>query len=102
MNKKNIKTNTSSKDNGNTIDATKCTTNKEFVTTIEKNIELRNKAKQNINKASDEILEGILTETLEDRVLNNPETMKKPWYKRGIFNKVVFKKITKLFTAVRA
>lgn len=99
MNKKNIKTNTSSKDNGNTIDATKCTTNKEFVTTIEKNIELRNKAKQNINKASDEILEGILTKTLEDRVLNNQETMKKPWYKRV---KGVFKKITKLFTAVRA
>lgn len=97
MNKKNIKTNTSSKDNGNTIDATKCTTNKEFVTTVEKNIELRNKAKQNINKAADEVLEDVVTEKTIDKVLNNPETMNKPWYKKGIF-----KKLTKLFTAVRA
>lgn len=97
MNKKNIKTNTSSKDNGNTIDATKCTTNKEFVTTIEKNIELRNKAKQNINKAADEVLEDVVAEKTIDKVLNNQETMNKPWYKKGIF-----KKLTKLFTAVRA
>ena len=98
MNKKNIKTNSSSKDNGNTIDATKCTTNKEFVTTIEKNIELRNKAKQNINKAANEVLENVLVgKMIADKVLNHTAAMDKPWYKKGIF-----KKITKLFTAVRA
>lgn len=97
MNKKNIKTNTSSKDNGNIIDATKCTTNEEFVTTIEKNIELRNKAKQNINKAADEVHEDILVKKIADKVLNHSETMNKPWYKKGIF-----KKLIKLFTAVRA
>lgn len=72
MNKKNIKTNTSSKDNGNIIDATKCTTNEEFVTTIEKNIELRNKAKQNINKA---VKETIAEEEVKP-------TVELPWYKK--------------------
>lgn len=72
MNKKNMKANTSSKNNGKVIDATKCTTNEEFIATVEKNMKTRSMAKQNITK--------VVKETIAEEEVK--PTAKLPWYKK--------------------